>query len=1085
MSQESGSKNAIYKWIKQKRAVFIAVLLIVLCLGLIETVVSLINNTLIHITSFGSNRYMDWLFIFISLAVAIYLIKRWICVNRIVSPQLAGEILFVDSLYAYFRFVDSSRFTFASYWDGCITYLDILALLGLTIIGLFVYQQFRKAADSIKDVKFNFSNDRPINKSDEDLFNMGNLVNRIVSFIANTDVEKKAFSIGIVGEWGDGKSSLLNLVEEKLETDYKELIVVHFNPRASKGANYIQEDFLDSLKVSLTPLHSGINKIIDEYSIALDAIPGIPTIASRLLGFLKIHWKKNQKSKREVLSQAIGDIGRRIVILIDDLDRLTGEELLEVLKVIDTNGAFPNTVFLTAFDKTYVNRVLENHLRLGLQSRPYTDKYFTVEIPVPLHPSFRLINHLVSILGKACASGYITQHSAIEIERLTKELSSFLSLRLLTIRDVRRFANQFLYDYAEIQRDVSFQDYLLLELVKFSYPDEYNAIHRYHYIHRGSSSILNSNSTELIYLNKELFPQKTSDGKLVESKILPRSLDILRRLFPREDEFHNWYLKRNQRLYSVSAFEHYFYNYEYSHLKASDIDELFAADSLEKGCEVIDGWKNHPIDVETFFLTYNLGSVLDKDTLKKYFQYLLYSSGVLSLFNCTVHSYQFIRMEEVARFVENSRFVDRKEYLAWLKDSLNELFVISPEVVSAFIRRAISGMFEPDSQPELFILTAKELQDYATELLKSYLNRIDDNNWSATSALEMAHIQEDESKDYLQGPLVLIHDSMIDHFERYSSSLPFVTEQNGRCHAGFISSFLFWGTFKEKDEFEEIINEQKYREAPSIDLIKAIWPVYKVNEYQNFTLPQGIHSKKAMAYLLNDAAKDFAPYTEICNRIDDLENKWKVAHRLSNLDSFASQADNLWKEIQDIDWWLKPKETYAERLRNLNEQFQEYSIAARRFNKEDLRRGDFVRMKNEVYNKNLEEQPDKLIYQENIFEVSNISDSGQIMTAESSIPLSFDDIEAVLIDGHEDSIVYYDPVIMASYVAPGQPVPVHHEDKSYYMEHFKRCYDVHMKAFTDCVAERGFQFVHEVQHWLKDEMQDEGLKLNHSFRNGI
>ena len=293
-----------------------------------------------------------------------------------------------------------------------------------------------------------------------------------------------------------------------------------------------------------------------------------------------------------------------------------------------------------------------------------------------------------------------------------------------------------------------------------------------------------------------------------------------------------------------------------------------------------------------------------------------------------------------------------------------------------------------------------------------------------------------------------------------------------------------WGVTT-PEEAQEIINEQKYREAPSIDLIKAIWPVYKVNEYQNFTLPQGIHSKKAMAYLLNDAAKDFAPYTEICNRIDDLENKWKVAHRLSNLDSFASQADNLWKEIQDIDWWLKPKETYAERLRNLNEQFQEYSIAARRFNKEDLRRGDFVRMKNEVYNKNLEEQPDKLIYQENIFEVSNISDSGQIMTAESSIPLSFDDIEAVLIDGHEDSIVYYDPVIMASYVAPGQPVPVHHEDKSYYMEHFKRCYDVHMKAFTDCVAERGFQFVHEVQHWLKDEMQDEGLKLNHSFRNGI
>ncbi len=1085
MSQVSRYKKAIVKWVKQNRAIIVAALLFVLCLGMIDTVVSMINNTLVHLTSFGSNRYLDWLFIIISLAVAVYLIERWICVNRIVSPQFTGMVLFIESLYAYFRLADRSRFVFTNYWDGCISYLDIFALLGLSIIGLFVFQQFRKAADTIKDEKYNFSNDRPINKSDEDLFNMGNLVSRIVYFIANTDVEKKAFSIGIVGEWGDGKSSLLNLIEEKLGTDYKEFIVVHFNPRASKSANYIQEDFLDALKVSLAPFHSGINRIIDDYSVALDAISGIPSFASRFLGLLKIYLKKNQKSKKDILSQAIVDIRRRIVILIDDLDRLTGEELLEVLKVIDTNGAFPNTVFLTAFDKTYVNRVLENHLRLGLQPRPYTDKYFTVEVPVPLHPSFRLINHLVSILRKACDSGYISQHSASEIERLTKSLSSYLSLRLLTIRDIRRFANQFLYDYAEIQRDVNFQDYLLLELVKFSYPEEYNAIHRYHYIHRASSSVLNFKSKELIYLNKELSPQKTPDGKTVEPKNPPRCLDILRRLFPKEDEFHNWYLKRNRRLYSVSSFEHYFYNYEYSHLKASDVDELLGADSLERGCKVIDGWKKNPLDVETFFLTYILSSIRDKDVLKKYLQYLLYSSGVLSSSNCTIHSYQFIRKEEVDQFIESCGFANLKEYIDWLKDGLNELFFITPEVVSAFIRHAITGLFEQNSTPELFIFTAKELQEYATELLKSYLARIEDNTWSATSALEMAHIQEDESKDYLSGPLEFIHDSMVDHFERYSSSLPFVVEQNGRCHAGFILSFLFWGTFKEKDEFEVIINEERYSNAPSINIIKAIWPVYKLNGYQNFTLPKRIHSKNAMAFLLNEASKEFAPYTEICNRIDELENEWEDSPRISKLDSLVSKSNELFKALQDIGWWLMPKDTYSERLNNLNARFKEYSITARRLDKESLRRGDFVRMKNELYNKYLVEYPDKLIYQENIFRVSNISDSGQIMTAESSIPLSFDDIEAVLIDGLEDRVVYYDPVIMASYVAPGQPVPVHHQDKSYYMEHFKRCFDINKKAFTDCVAERGFQFVHEVQHWLRDEMQDEGLKLNHSFREGI
>ncbi len=94
-----------------------------------------------------------------------------------------------------------------------------------------------------------------------------------------------------------------------------------------------------------------------------------------------------------------------------------------------------------------------------------------------------------------------------------------------------------------------------------------------------------------------------------------------------------------------------------------------------------------------------------------------------------------------------------------------------------------------------------------------------------------------------------------------------------------------------------------------------------------------------------------------------------------------------------------------------------------------------------------------------------------------------DDIEAVLIDGVEDAMVYYDPKnIMATYVEPGQTVEPHITDYSYFMEHFKRCYDVNKKSYYDLVKESGFQFVHEVQHWLKDKKHNEGLEVHHSIR---
>ena len=71
---------------------------------------------------------------------------------------------------------------------------------------------------------------------------------------------------------------------------------------------------------------------------------------------------------------------------------------------------------------------------------------------------------------------------------------------------------------------------------------------------------------------------------------------------------------------------------------------------------------------------------------------------------------------------------------------------------------------------------------------------------------------------------------------------------------------------------------------------------------------------------------------------------------------------------------------------------------------------------------------------------------------------------------------------MASYVASGQPVPVHNTDFSYYMDHFKRCYDSRKVSFYEMVEKQRFQFVHEVQHWLKDEIHDNRLMLNHTFR---
>jgi len=1067
--------------LQKHKSIVTALCILMLCYGIYDKVVAIINSTLLHLTSFGRSTWLDWLFIFVTVSLTVIVYEKWIKAKKVVATRTVGILLIPIGLYAYFRFYDNTQYDFASYWGGPFSYLDGLALVGASIVILFICQKFKKSELENQNGIHFFELDAPINNAAADMFHMDSLVNRIVNFITFTDVKDSAFSMGIVGDWGDGKSSLMNLVEEKLRSEHNEFLIVHFNPRSSKKAAFIQEDFLDSLKQSLAPQHSGIDYTIDRYAVALDAIPGMPKIFSKLLDLLQIDQDKNKKVKRNDLQNAILEINRRIIVFIDDLDRLTGEELIEVMKVLDTNGAFPNMVFITGYDKDYVNEVLYEHLKISDRTHPYTDKYFTVEVRVPLHPSYRLMNYLVELLTKACKSEYIAEHSAV-VENLTRQLFALIMSRLRTIRDVKRFANLFLYDYAEVQQDVKYQDFLLLELIKFSHPKDYEDIYRLKIIHRGSSNFLVTASDELYYLNEELLPQKDgTNNHTLEPKIKPDSIDILNRLFPSEDSYQLWYKNRYQRIYSASSFEHYFYNYEYSHLKSDDIDQIFKKESLAEVCKLIDGWEGFAKDLETYLLTRDIFTIRDKRVLRRFMQALLYSSYRFTSINYISQNYSFLRKEDVSRIIENCGFSSVNEYVKWLKEGLEELMQFNPNIPSHYIRSAIGGLFDQNAPQDFYILTLKELQEYASELLNKYLEKIDEETWNAESATLMWNIQNDVDGGVLPEAIDAMHDAVANHFERFSAIMPVVAEEQDHCYAGFNVNFRFSKLFKDKDELENLIYSDKNNTAQQIALIRAIWSIYKANGYSNFALPKGEKAKEVKKTLLKSALEYLSRYEELNKKIIELENEWNKGRRLSKMGDFKKRAEELLKDLKTIALSIKQQETCENSIQKLMGDFQQYEKTVRNLGFDLLRTGDIVKMKDAVYEKNKREHPNWFYYHENIFSVVSKFDQKKIQLSDYSTTIPLNDLEAVLIDGKEDAVVYYDPVIAAPVVAEGEPIPEFHTDYSYFMGHFKKCkYDDEM-TYYDKVNEQNLQFVHEVQHWLKDELNDDGLKIRHSF----
>ena len=920
--------RTVMSWVKESKAIFVALLILMLCFGLMDTVVSVINKTLIQVFGIVRNVWIDWVFILITLIVGCEICFSWIRKNKIVTARNVALILVPLVLYTYFRFATGSPYVFTSYWDGPVSYLDGFAIIGIVIVGLFVFQQFRKSSNDTSDNKYSFGIDTPIKKADKDLFNMGNLVNRIVNYIAFTDVSEAAFSMGIIGEWGDGKSSLMNLVEEKIKEEHEDFIIVHFNPRSSKKADYIQEDFLESLKLSLSPKHSGIDRTIDRYAVALDAIPGVPTIVSKGLELLQIKTEKKREIKRGELLKAIEEINCRIVVLIDDLDRLTGEELIEVLKVLDANGAFPKMVFLTSFDKDYVNTVLRNYLSLGNQTRPYTDKYFTVEIRVPLHPSFRLMDYLVKLLTDASKSGFIKK-TAGEVEEMTRKLTNYIIPRLRTIRDIKRFANQFLYDYAEVQRDVSYRDYLLLELIKYSHSYDYESLYRLQYIHRGKNSFLTPSSDDLFYLSEKLLPKKNKAGDgMDEPEIKPASWDILTTLFPEESAYQNWYAGRYQRIYCVSSFEHYFYNYEYSHLKAEDIDSLFNVKSIVDVCKLIDGWKDFSKDLETYLLTRDVNSIRNKNVLRRFMQILLYAAHKHQSINYIGQNYCFLRKEDVSKIINNCGFPSQQEYVAWFRESMDELTAIEPLIPSIYLTTPINGLFSDQLDKNFFVMTLQELQGYALELLNNYLAKIGTEKWLVSTAYYMAQIQNDTEGGLLPEASKALRDSIIGNFNVYSASLPFFAEDYSSAVSGYNIQLRFRSVFDNPDDFEYLIMAKENDAAPEVEMIRAIWPIFKANDCRNFNLPSGLSIDEAKKTKLKTVLEEFSRYDDIDKKMDDLASEWNKMKGLDVVDSFISRANDIMTDLSSISLDLRIRETYHLQLRDMINEFQKYKSSA-------------------------------------------------------------------------------------------------------------------------------------------------------------
>ncbi|MFL0119783.1 P-loop NTPase fold protein, partial [Tenacibaculum maritimum] len=109
--------------------------------------------------------------------------------------------------------------------------------------------------------------DTHIKSEKQDTLNRSQKAKRVYKEIQELKSEETSISIGIVGEWGTGKTSFLEMIKEQFQINKsKDYILIDFNPWLNISLNSILQDFFNTLEKSLKEYSFDVSKNIRKYS---------------------------------------------------------------------------------------------------------------------------------------------------------------------------------------------------------------------------------------------------------------------------------------------------------------------------------------------------------------------------------------------------------------------------------------------------------------------------------------------------------------------------------------------------------------------------------------------------------------------------------------------------------------------------------------------------------------------------------------------------------------------------------------------------------------------------------------------------
>ncbi|MEK7602216.1 MAG: P-loop NTPase fold protein [Patescibacteria group bacterium] len=335
--------------------------------------------------------------------------------------------------------------------------------------------------------KSTYSADKPIETIDQDRFNRWAFARRIADTLS-TRTDPSSVVVGVYGPWGDGKTSVLRLMEIAL-ANHPKIIPVRFNPWYFGSQEQLLQGFFKTVAEAAgkSLVHNGekFGKFLEQYGsllslASLSLSGGIVSVGSggeAAVGLGNALSTVDLDKRRERLEKILEETDKRIIVMIDDIDRLDQDEIHAIFKLVKLSAGFNRTSYVLALDDEMVSGALSKKYGSGnaQAGRNFLEKIVQVPLHVPAADEIELRRVTLEGVDAALKLSEI-ELSQEQADTFTRHFVDGIEERILTPRQAKLYANAITFALPILKGEVNPVDHMLIEGIRVFYPKLYVVI---------------------------------------------------------------------------------------------------------------------------------------------------------------------------------------------------------------------------------------------------------------------------------------------------------------------------------------------------------------------------------------------------------------------------------------------------------------------------------------------------------------------------------------------------------------------------------------------------------------------------------